>query len=151
MAKTHFKPIKRTTPDIVAVADRRQRVWELRLQGFSIEQIAQKLNCDRNTVIRDIEETYLLCSELTLRHYEMWRELELARLDALDVRNRALLESDDPRVLSTAIQNALAISAARRKLLGIDAPRRQEIDASGSINIRIIEETADEPESGLDA
>lgn len=127
--------------------ERRRRVWELRLQGFSIDQIAEKIGCSPHTVARDLDETRLLYAELIGRDYETWRQLELARLDALDVRNSVLLDDHDPRTVSAAIQNALAISAARRRLLGLDAPRRQEIDTTNEISIRIVEEDDDADES----
>ncbi|GIV50495.1 MAG: hypothetical protein KatS3mg038_1016 [Candidatus Kapaibacterium sp.] len=113
----------------------------MRLQGFSIEEISTALGCSARTVLRDLDTTRQLYTEFDLNDYEMWRQLELARLEALEVRNNILLQSNDVRILSTGIQNALSISEARRRLLGLDAPKRRldQVEANGEVVIRIVE------------
>lgn len=124
------------------IAERRLQVWKMRMQRMSIYQIEAALGVNKSTVDRDLDAMHALYHRETMHQVELWIALELEALDDLAIRNRALLTSTDPRALSQGITNAIALSAARRKLLGLDAPTRQEVTGSGggAITIRVIEE-----------
>ena len=129
-------------------AERRQRVAELYIQGWTQTKIAAELNVTQGTISKDLKALQREWRESRIRDFDAARELELQRLDRLEreawaawLRSQEPLESTkvlndasggkkaqkltqhrdgDPRFLEQ-IHKCIT---SRRALLGLDAPTR---------------------------
>ncbi|MGO8683980.1 MAG: hypothetical protein ACLQUT_05305 [Thermoleophilia bacterium] len=132
------------------VEQRLERELTLRRRGASYRQIARDVGVVAATVQRDIVRELDRLARANEGKTAEWRELELQRLDALEMVASDVLAARhitvnngrviiDPRtgesmidddVTLRAIATLLRISERRARLLGLDAPARQEISGS---------------------
>lgn len=122
-------------------ADREKRALALRLAGATYEQIASELHISlgaaHKAVQSVLDRTRQQCSEQA----DELRQLEVARLD----RMLLLLESQIRTGHLGAIDRALRIQERRAKLLGLDAPVRQEVAGFGGKRLTVdVQELSDE-------
>jgi hypothetical protein len=142
----------------LAMEERLERELTLRRRGASYRQIARDVNTSAATVHRDIVGELARLARKNEGKTAEWRELELQRLDALDVVASNILATRhitvsngrvviDPRtaqpftdddVTLRAIAALLRISERRARLLGLDAPTKQEISGSGDSPLEIV-------------
>lgn len=116
-------------------AEAREQAWralEHRKAGLTYRQIAARLQCSLGGAHKYVTSALAeLRSEVQESARDL-RELEIEKLDALELRLRRRLKPDcsdaDCAKLATAI---LKVSESRRKLLGLDAP--QKIEHSGNL------------------
>lgn len=129
----------------LAIAQRRQQVAKLYLQGKGQSDIAQELNLTQATISRDLEHVQTAWRESSIRDFDAQRDLEIARLNQIEKEAWAAWErSQQPAqtaVVSGAagsqtakrtlrhqcgnprfLELALRCNEERRKLLGLDAP-----------------------------
>lgn len=129
----------------LAIAQRRQQVAKLYLQGKGQNEIAQELNLTQATISRDLEQVRTAWRESSIRDFDAQRDLEIARLNQIEKEAWAAWErSQQPAqtaVVSGAagsqtakrtlrhqcgnprfLELALRCNEERRKLLGLDAP-----------------------------
>lgn len=110
-----------------------KKALQLRLQGFSYEQISAKLGLGRTTaykcVMRALERLRAEVNELAADV----RDMELQRLDEMFHGCYPEAKQGD----KDAIASALKIMERRAKLLGIDVPTKSEISGpdGGAIEI----------------
>lgn len=129
----------------LAIAQRRQQVAKLYLQGKGQTEIAHELNLTQATISRDLEHVQTAWRESSIRDFDAQRDLEIAKLN--EVEKEAWLaweRSQQPAqtaVVSGAagsqtakrtlrhqcgnprfLELALRCNEERRKLLGLDAP-----------------------------
>lgn len=110
------------------IQTRQAKAWELRLAGLSIPAIAKQLNAVPRTIQDDLETTFAELKAKRITDIETWRDIEIARLDDLQVKTTTiLLQAKNPTIQLKALNQLLAISAERRKLLGLDAPTKHEL------------------------
>ncbi len=116
-------------------AEAREHAWqalELRKTGKTYRQIAVRLQCSLSVAHGYVTSALAELRSEVLESARDLREIEIAKLDDLELRLRRRLKpggSDaDCAKLATAI---LKISESRRKLLGLDAPQR--IEHSGNL------------------
>ena len=117
------------------VNERRQKAYELRLRGYSQEEIAQVLGVSRRSVSSylDIEPT----DHLTEAKRREYIDLQIQRIDRmLEV---AMAKAADEGNLR-AIDRVIRLEERRAKLLGLDAPVRQDIGVAGPKVITIIDD-----------
>lgn len=107
-------------PNSAELADRRERVYAMRLTGKSLGFIAQAEGVSKTTVFNDIEAVIKAKTEVPAQQV---REMELDRLDLLLDKLMPRVENGDVQ----AIQTALKVMDRRAKFLGLDAPTKQEI------------------------
>lgn len=112
------------------VAVRRIKAIGMRTSGARWDDIAQALGYDSrasayNDVSRALEANR---AELALS-VDALREQELERLDLLQRKATNELESESEGTVLAAIDRLIKISESRRKLLGLDAPIRHEVEA----------------------
>lgn len=152
------KPHKNKWLDI---AQRRERVAEWYLQGYNGVAIAEKLGVSANTVYNDLKRLGEAVREKATINMELARDHELAKLDRVEQEAwEAWRRSARPQrsTTTTKPKNGKVVMAsvtdrdnpgeprfleiiqkcieARRKLLGLDAPERNET------NIRVEVEEA---------
>jgi hypothetical protein len=129
----------------LAIAQRRQQVAKLYLQGKGQGEIAHELNLTQATISRDLEHVSTAWRESSIRDFDAQRDLEIARLNQIEKEAWAAWErSQQPAqtaVVSGAagsqtakrtlrhqcgnprfLELALRCNEERRKLLGLDAP-----------------------------
>jgi hypothetical protein len=120
------------------VAERRYKALELRQQGQSYRAISAALRISVGQAHDDVKTVMIELAELTRDSAEVYRTMELERLDTLTVEAARImmathplvsggkvldgLSDDGPRL--GAIDRLLRISESRRKLLGLDAPAK---------------------------
>lgn len=119
-----------TSAEKIAIATRRMQVLELRKSGASLRQIADLVHVAPETVRKDIQAVFAVLHREQQATAEAHRDLELARLDDYLIR----LDSQIKDGNAQAIDRALRISERRAKLLGLDAPVKQEL--SGDIGMK---------------
>jgi len=109
---------------------RRTRALQMLVDGKTKREIAATLGVSVNTVSKDISwmiehekaDAPQLVNEI--------REIESQRLDGWLERASRLLENVDPDVSLKALDRLVKIAERRAKLLGLDAPVKQEIETS---------------------
>jgi hypothetical protein len=122
-------------------SEERQRAYELRLRGRTLRQIADDMGIDVKKVHT------LLREEIKLREdpfIDQVRQFELDRLDGYQQACMYVLDNpgkpffdevteqwhvivDEDKILK-AIDRLVRISESRRKLLGVDAPVKTQVD-----------------------
>lgn len=102
------------------LTERRIRAWELALQGKSYRVIGEALGVAPMTAFRDVEAH---AREIQQPVAEQVRKQEVARLDALLDNLWPRVEQGDDK----AVANVLRVMDRRAKLLGLDAPAKQDI------------------------
>jgi len=105
----------RRAADSVRIADEVARVCDLRALGLSFRKIATAMDCDVHEVHRRWREGLQM---RVLPHVEEAVKASLERLDLLDERLVAGLQSNDLPVRLKAIDSARRIDESRRILLG---------------------------------
>lgn len=142
------------TPEQMAVDREAAR---LRSRGLTYPQIAAEMGC---AVSNAYERVQRAIADLPTEDVAEARAIELAKLDDLEQRTRAILESlpqravvvgtgpkaelvmvDDPTVNLHATQTMLRIAERRARLAGLDKPIRAEV--SGPDGGPIVIEDAD--------
>jgi hypothetical protein len=133
---------------------RRKQVADLYLQGWTQAAIAAEVGVTQPTISHDLEKIQKAWREDSIRDFDLRREIELQKIDRVEreawaawersqkpdqsaqtyddtnnrrtrrtVRNR----NGDPRYLDIVLK----CGVARRELLGLDAPKRMEIETDG--------------------
>ena len=130
------RPYGAKTKAIMIVNETRTvEILRLARQGWQCQAIADKLGIARLQVYRLIQAA--LADAVIARKEEVAHltELELQRLDAMTKGVSEAAEKGNSR----AIDSALKIMDRRAKMLGLDAPTKQEIagDNGGPLEIRI--------------
>lgn len=124
--KTAKKRPKKRTPKSsaaeIAIEKRREKATKLRLAGWSMRDIAAHLKCSLGTVHSDLTEVLTRTSEKADDTTRRERAVTLARLDVATKGIWAGIENGDVE----AVDRLVKIEARRAKMLGFDAPSRQE-------------------------
>jgi hypothetical protein len=131
-------PHSRSSPTRVQAAERRSKALELRKSGLTFAQIGRALGCSEQRAHKVVtEELGRLNSQRAEQAAEVTR-LELQRLDDLLL---GLWDSAKAGDLQ-AVDRALKIMERRARLLGIDAPEKQELCGAGGGPLRFSIEAA---------
>lgn len=109
-------------PNPAVIADEQAKCFELKRRGYSVRRIADETGIARSTVQDRLDAAY---KEMVFPLADEVRLLELERLDAWLVRLEDQMTNGEApeRVVPVAIR----VSERRAKLLGLDAPERQEM------------------------
>jgi transcriptional regulator with XRE-family HTH domain len=110
------------------VSKRRATVAKLWTRRLTQEEIAAAVGVDQSTVSRDVKALVAAWREEALGDVTDLRARELADLDAME-REAAMAASADvsPQELARLLEVRLRIKDRRSRLLGLDAPQRQEV------------------------
>lgn len=135
-----------TGKDAINTARRREIVLEMRKQGKTYRAIAAAVKqefgddlpdgWDERYAYKDVKRELDRLRKDTAEDAQMIRQLELERLDlALD----AILPMVRRGNLG-AVDRLIRLSESRRKLLGLDAPQRQEMSGPGgsALTVRVV-------------
>ncbi len=126
-----FPQVPGNTPaDVIKL--RRIKAIELRVEGkMSMRAIAKELGVSPGTICNDIAAIIAEESEGLGDMVKTAREVEAQKLDKWQAKVMDALDAtNDPDDVSKLIGIQVRISERRAKLLGLDAPIKQEIDAT---------------------
>ena len=126
MAKSNLGRNSPTAQRRIEAKERALKALELRKKGMRYEQIAQQLGYSNrgNAHKAVMKELELLAKECREEAAQV-RDLELQRLDDLFLAAwKAIADGSE-----SAIDRALRVSESRRKLMGLDAA--QKVDVNG--------------------
>ena len=126
----------------------RAKAWELRKVGLSEREIARQIGVSPATAHRYIARVVDELKADTLDVAREYRAVQLERLEDMYVRLQALLSSQSPGVKMGAIDRAVKLLERTSRLLGLDAPTRNELEVDGCVSLV---EMVKAVESGRDA
>lgn len=126
MAKSNLGRNSPTAQRRIEAKERALKALELRKKGFRYEQIAQQLGySNRGSAHKAVMKELNLLAKECLEEAAQVRDLELQRLDDLFLAAwKAIADGSE-----SAIDRALRVSESRRKLMGLDAA--QKVDVNG--------------------
>ena len=109
---------------------RRTRALTLLSDGKTKREIAATLGVSVQTVSRDI--SWMIAHEKADNPERVGeiREIETQRIDAWLSRASKLLDNADPDIQLKALDRVVKLAERRAKLLGLDAPVKQEIETT---------------------
>jgi hypothetical protein len=133
---------RKRTPKVaaaeLAIERRREQTTKLRLAGWSIRDIAGHLKCSVGTIHSDLSEVLLRTQDTTDDAVKKDRALSVARLDKATKGIWPQVESGEV----DAVDRLVKLEARRAKLLGLDAPTRQELSGPGGGAIPVEAQTS---------
>ncbi len=111
-----------STPNPAKIAQQQEEIYQLRLQGLTVRQIATQIGMPRSTVQNRLD------SEITGRVLPVADEVRLLEVDRLDawlarLENRLEQGEDPVRVVPVLLK----VQERRARLLGLDAPERADV------------------------
>ncbi len=126
MAKSNLGRNSPTAQRRIEAKERALKALELRKKGVRYEQIAQQLGySNRGSAHKAVMKELNLLAKECLEEASKVRDLELQRLDDLFLAAwKAIANGSE-----SAIDRALRVSESRRKLMGLDAA--QKVDVNG--------------------
>lgn len=112
--------VKQTQKD--AIAYRRRKAAELRLQHLTLDEIATALGVSKYTASTDLAAVRAEWAERRSASYEEWVGEELAKLDRLErTLLPAAIQGDYP-----AVDRIMSLMDRRARMLGLDKPQLHE-------------------------
>jgi hypothetical protein len=120
----------------IAAVDISDKAVQLRREGRSCAEIGKQLGCSQSTAWEAINR-WLVAKRADIKEAaDDVREMELARMDEMMAGIYPTALQGDMQ----AIDRVLRIMERRAKLLGIDAPTRQEVTGAegGPLDIRAV-------------
>lgn len=145
------------------IATRRNQVAEMYLRGEYQTKIAEELGVDQATVSRDLSALRKEWLDRSINHFDQKKAIELAKLDQLELtywdaweRSKENAETRIERntfkglYIETKIEGQVGNPAflegvlkcitKRCEILGLDAPKKQDITSGGQpVKVQIIE------------
>ena len=122
-----------------SAAENRVKALDMRKQGKTYQQIAEALGVSVSTAHKYIKSSLQELADLRIDGADELRQMELERLDEAlsNVTASQDYKDGDPQ----SIQVYIRLSESRRKLLGLDAPAKQDITSDGekltTFNVKI--------------
>lgn len=116
----------KTSPRAIVAQERAQRVVDMRRAGVSWDAIARALGYSSSTNAHHAFTTYM--NNYPKESVEYARQVELDRLDQLQAAIWQQCLASDSSNQHWAIDRMLKISDQRARLLGLNAPVRQEVN-----------------------
>lgn len=110
----------------IGAQENRAKALALRKAGASLRQIGTELGVSHQAVSKMILKELADLAEHTQDLTVEYRQLELERLDTLTIGLWDRARHGD----EAAVDRVLRVMERRARLLGLDAPRRSEVDAS---------------------
>lgn len=107
------------------IAARREEVARLRLAGWTFRRLIDEKGYDKTTLSRDWQAVGEQFRAKAVEEYGEYREIQLQRLEGL--LEKLYPDVDRPGIKLGTVDRVLAILDREAKLLGLDAPKRQDI------------------------
>jgi AcrR family transcriptional regulator len=114
------------------IEERRTRVMELRVQGYSLRQIAAEVGVALRTVQDDVEAVFLKLNEQQLKNAQIWRAIHMQRTEAIwkpiFERFNEPNSLGKPRADVKDAEALLKTLERQAKLLGLDITAKMDIN-----------------------
>lgn len=123
-----------------AILERQIQALELRKAGWPFHKIGVRLGISTSQAFKDVSAQLKQLAALALDNADELRQLELERLDMLIKGLEPMARVGNPG----AANSYLRVMERRAKLLGLDAPARQEVTGAGGGLLEIIIKHADD-------
>jgi len=122
-------PLAETGKTRLTAAEKRAKAWEMTLAGMNGPQIGKALGITRQRVHQYLKQTLAELNKTTLDVAADYRAIEDARLEGRLLEINVLVQAHkrDPDIIAKLDTRRGAISDAKRKLWGLDAPDRSVI------------------------
>jgi hypothetical protein len=117
--------------EVERIAERRTTALELRKKGDSFRSIARQLGVDVHTAHADVAAELAALRETIVTEATELRELELARLDEMNLGLWPHIQEGSAAAVSAGVR----VSERRSRLLGIDAPVVTKSELTGSMGV----------------
>jgi predicted transcriptional regulator len=115
---------------VVAKAqDLRKKCFDLRLAGYSYQEMADELGVTAQCAHHHVTETLRISREQTAEITDQVRDLELKRIDLMLKALHARANRGDEKAIETTIK----LMARRTAYLGLDAATKQELAVTTSL------------------
>jgi hypothetical protein len=116
----------------------RVKALNLALTGLNYQQIGDACGHSRNWAREAVEWALEATVEEAAKQV---RQMQLARLDALIVKQWAYLENNDlpPHIHLQVMDRILRTEERRAKLLGLDAPVKQEVEQVTEVRVEFVD------------
>lgn len=131
--------------------ERRTRVMELRVQGWSLRQIAGEVGVSLRTVQNDIEVVFGKLNEQQVKNAQVWRAIHMQRLEALYRPLHARFQGTPEQPGTASVKDAeaiLKILEREAKLLGLDITAKIDINLLNKV-ISLLEMNGQDPKAFL--
>lgn len=109
------------------IVKRQTLALDLRIAGFSYRAIGEKIKISHEQARKDVEHELQRLDKLSADKVAIHRQLELERLDKITKALDHWIESGN----MGAINTVLKAMERRAKLLGLDAPVKQDVTSGG--------------------
>ncbi len=131
MAKSNLGRNSPTAQRRIEAKERALKALELRKKGVRYEQIAQQLGySNRGSAYKAVMKELELLAKECLEEASKVRDLELQRLDDLFLAAwKAIADGSE-----SAIDRALRVSESRRKLMGLDAAEKVDVNGIATLH-----------------
>lgn len=126
-------PLAQTGKTALTAAERRAEALKMKLAGATGPQIGKQLGVSRQRVHQYLVQALKELNEASLETTAELREIEDARLEArlLDANMLIQAHKSDPEMFVKLDMRRQAISDAKRKLWGLDAPTKADVTSGG--------------------
>lgn len=121
-----------------AAMERRAKVWQLRKAGVTYRQIGEKLGVSYEQVRRDCDYVLAEYAREAKDQAESWRTTQVQRCEDLILGLWSKASKGDPN----SVRAMMAVFERQANLLGMDAPKKQEITGADGGAIQV-EQTID--------
>ncbi|WP_287418137.1 sigma-70 region 4 domain-containing protein [Oceanithermus sp.] len=118
-------------PRTLSARELERQAFALRLQGYTYDQIGERLGRPRSTVHKAVQRALERRVKEIEGQADELRQMELDRIDRLLVALESRISEGDP----AAINSANRLMETRIKLLGLNAPEQRDV------SLRIVDET----------
>jgi hypothetical protein len=122
---------RRNTKQEANIVERQLLALELRKMGLSYRAIGTKLSVSHEQARQDVEAELESLSKEREGKLEQYRQLELERLDGIMKSLDNWVSAGNPQ----AVMAYLKAMERRAKLIGLDAPTKQETTGTVDVNI----------------
>lgn len=119
--------VPQSHPNRAEVAEQTVRAYDLKLRGWNYRRIAEELGVSVGTVSNRIQQAI---AERVDPRVEEYRAIELDKLENAEERLWQQVAEGTAGRLPRVVEVLMKVSERRSKLLGLDAPDRQQIEAT---------------------
>jgi hypothetical protein len=111
----------------VAAAERTRTAVKMRMAGAQYTEIAAQMGISKQAVWMLVKKSLEATRKITGESADLLRELELQRLDKLYLAMNKQAEQGN----QGAVDRCIRIMERRSKLVGLDAPTKQDVTSGG--------------------
>lgn len=126
------------------IAERRQKVFELRKSGATVDQISQRLGIPRSTVGKDIKDVLKLLQKEQISDAAHWRELDVQQTDMALLAIVKLVQAGH----LGAIDRWNRLLEHRARVLGYAAQPENALNNGQPLQIKVVYDRNENDDSG---